>query len=319
MSYQRISRIGRLTAVAVSLLLIAGGLTACSLDLPDVVPWLDETSEAAEDTGNMVIHITGSVPETDVEPATAENGADTAADPGNGIPYTGEAHAGTDIYYVGTGANRARVIVIDAGHQARGNSDKEPVGPGAEQTQAKVSYGTTGTFTGDYEFELNLRVALALRDELIARGYSVVMIRETNDVDVSNAERAQIANRHKAAALIRIHANGWNDEKTNGAMTVCQTANNPYPECAAVYKESRLLSECILSAYCEATGFARYSLWETDTKAGTNWSAVPSTILEMGFMTNREDDERMASDEFKPIAAKGIADGLDDYFAKLSQ
>ena len=302
------NNIRRAAASLLSLLLLAGGLTACTKfeQLPEI-PWPDESVTQEENTENMIIHVTGDELDTGKEPTV----------PGS-TPYTGDVHVGTDIYYVGSGENRDYIIAIDPGHQVHGNSEQEPVGPGAEKTQAKVSYGTTGTFTGDYEFDLNLRVAIVLRDELIRRGYSVVMIRETNQVDVSNVERAQIANRHNASALIRIHANGWTDEATNGAMTVCQTAKNPYPDCAAVYKESRLLSECILEAYCASTGMARYNLWETDTKAGTNWSRVPSTILEMGFMTNREDDEKMATLQFKVDAAKGIADGLDNYFARLA-
>ena len=95
---------------------------------------------------------------------------------------------------------------------------------------------------------------------------------------------------------------------------MCQTANNPYPDCAAAYAASYRLSEKILDAYCAATGISRRSIWETDSKAGTNWSAVPTTILEMGFMSNREDDLRMEEDGFAKQAAKGVADGLDAFF-----
>ena len=67
------------------------------------------------------------------------------------------------------------LICIDAGHQIRGNSDKEPNGPGSSKMKAKVTGGTRGTTTGLYEYELVLEVALLLQAELEARGYEVVM------------------------------------------------------------------------------------------------------------------------------------------------
>lgn len=229
------------------------------------------------------------------------------------VEYTGEAHEGTDIYYVGTGEMREKIIVIDAGHQAQGSSAKEPNGPGSDEMKAEVSWGAEGAYSGA-EHALNLEVALLLRDELINRGYSVVMIRETADVNISNMARAEIANKYNAAAYVRIHANYYDDLTMNGALTICHSADNPYPDCAATYGDSRLLSELVLQTFCKATGMQQLEIREMDNMTGTNWSKVPTTIVEMGFLSNKSDDMLMATKFFKEQAAKGLADGLDMYF-----
>ncbi len=229
------------------------------------------------------------------------------------VEYTGEAHEGTDIYYVGTGEKREQIVVIDAGHQAEGSSAKEPNGPGSDEMKAEVSWGSEGAYSGA-EHALNLEVALLLRDELIARGYSVVMIRETADVNISNMKRAEIANKYNAAAYVRVHANYYDDLSMNGAMTICHSESNPYPDCVATYEESRLLSELVLQSFCKATGMKQLEIREMDNMTGTNWSKVPTTIVEMGFLSNKSDDMLMATRFFKEQAAEGLADGLDMYF-----
>ena len=205
-----------------------------------------------------------------------------------------------------------RLVVIDAGHQRKGNNEKEPDGPGSTTMKAKVSSGTQGHFTGIPEYELNLIVAKKLEAILKERGYRVIMVRDTHDVNLSNSERAEIANQAGADAFVRIHANAHDNSAVNGAETLCQTKNNPYN--ADLYPESRRLSEEILDALCAECGCKKRSVVETDTMSGINWCRVPVTIVEMGFMTNETEDRLMATEEYRNKLAKGIADGIDAYF-----
>ena len=206
------------------------------------------------------------------------------------------------------------LVVIDPGHQAKGNYDKEPMGPGASEMKAKVSSGTQGVVTRLEEYELNLILALKLEQELLSRGYDVLLIRRTHDVDISNAQRAQVANDAGADAFIRIHANGSDDPNTRGAMTLCQTKNNPYN--GALYEQSKALSAAVLDALVASAQCPRQYVWETDTMSGINWCQVPVTIVEVGFMSNPEEDRLLSTEEYQNKLAVGMANGIDAYFGR---
>ena len=203
-------------------------------------------------------------------------------------------------------------IAIDAGHQRKQMSEKEAIGPGSDKTKPMVSSGTEGVVTKRTEYQVNLEVSLKLKSALIARGYDVYMIRETNDVSLSNKKRALMANESGSDILLRIHCNSADSQSANGALTMSPTLSNPY--CRSIAADSQELSECVVSTLCRRTGAVNRGVTQTDEMTGINWSKIPVALIEMGFMTNKTEDKQMQKKQTQKKMVDGIANGIDQYF-----
>ncbi len=295
----------RMTAlVLVMLLLLSGCVQTSDITLSGTT---GGTSDPSAEPSSVPSTSENAQPTT--EPAT-ESPTEPPTDP----PTEPPAEPPADEYAgpIGVPGENGYLVVIDAGHQRKGDYNKSPIGPGSTTMKANVSSGTCGKYTDIDEYVLNLAVAKMLEQELLDRGYGVIMVRTTHDVNISNIERAKVANYNNADAFIRIHANGSDDPNDKGAMTICQTKDNPYN--ADIYEECYALSAAILDGICASSGCVREKIWETDTMVGINWSQVPVTIVEMGYMSNEEEDLLLATDEYRMKMALGIANGLDAFF-----
>ncbi|SFP95275.1 N-acetylmuramoyl-L-alanine amidase [Lachnospiraceae bacterium XBB1006] len=206
-----------------------------------------------------------------------------------------------------------KVIGIDPGHQQRANNGLEPNGPGASVRKAKVTGGTRGVSSGKTESAVMLEIALKLRDALEDKGYGVVMTRTKQNVDISNAKRAKLLNK-KCDIALRLHADGINNSSVNGASMQCSTASNPY--IGGLYRECKKLSESILQKYCQSTQRRNRGISYRDDLTGTNFSTIPVTLIELGFMTNVAEDQYLTSEDGQKEIVKGLVAGIDKYFKK---
>lgn len=238
-----------------------------------------------------------------------KNGKVTAKRSGKVYIYakTGETKIKTKLKVTGK-----KLVGIDPGHQIYGNNGTEPIGPGSKTCKTKVTGGTRGTTTGLAEYQLNLTIAQKLKKELWNRGYDVVMTRTKHNVNITNIERAKKINKSGADICIRIHADGG-PAGAKGATVLTPSANNSFINSKNI-KKSLKLSKAILNNYCASTGINNRGISYRDDLTGTNWSIVPTTLVELGFMTNPSDDKFMASDSGQSKMVKGLADGIDEYF-----
>lgn len=200
-------------------------------------------------------------------------------------------------------------IGIDPGHQGKANSDKEPIAPGSKETKAKVSSGTSGRSTGIAEYVTVLEISLKLRDALEAQGAEVYMTRDTHDIDISNLERAEMMNELGVDLVLRIHCDGAEDSSANGiGMFVRKTGEKQ--------QESEAAAQVLLEAMVEATGAKKRGVFLRDTYTMNNWSVVPCILVECGFMSNPEEDEKLNDPDYQNLLVQGMVEGIARYFQR---
>lgn len=205
-------------------------------------------------------------------------------------------------------ANSKYVVVIDPGHQAQANLSLEPIGPGSTTKKPRVEGGATGV-SGRPESLDNLQIALKIRDVLQAQGVKVVMVRTTQDVNIPNSKRAQIANAAHANLFLRIHCDSGPSNIT-GILTLVPGKDR---WTGPIVAPSARAGRDVQSAVVAATHHPNRGITSRTDLSGFNYATVPSVLVECGMMSNKVEDRDLASSSYQQTLARGISAGVVRY------
>lgn len=208
------------------------------------------------------------------------------------------------------------IVCIDPGHQAKGDPKGEPIAPGSGSRKARVASGTVGVGTKKPEYAVNMEAGLILKSLLEQKGYKVVMTRETNEVNISNVERAQVANAAKADMTIRLHCDSIGNSGKSGAVLIVPSKTGKYT--SGIYPASFKYAE-YLKKSLQDSGVKVNGIFERSDMTGFNWSQVPVVIFEMGFMSNWNEDRMLCDSNYQTKLMQVVVTAIDAYNASLGQ
>ena len=191
----------------------------------------------------------------------------------------------------------SRSITIDAGH---GGSD-----PGACFIEED---GTVWK-----ETDINLAVALKVRDILKKNGVRVVMTR-TKETDVTLKSRPELANKEETALFLSIHTNSVaENEVANGIETWGSLEKTT--SVGGVTDKS--FAQNVQKAIIKSTSAHDRGIKDSVELAVLKYSAMPSVLVEVGFISNQEERDRMFDETYRNKLAQGIAQGILETFEDM--
>lgn len=201
------------------------------------------------------------------------------------------------------------VIGINPGHQSTPVNQKVPVAPGSGVKKSAVGVGGRGDYTGVYEYETNLQVSLMLCGLLTELGAEVVMTRTDNDAVLTNIERAQMLNGMHVDMAIQVHCDDSQSHTKSGVSAY-------YPLKGAYTEESRQFAEILLERLASVTGAKNRGAAASAAYISLNYSETPSVLIEMGYLSNKNEDRLLADDGYRALLAQGMLEAIAEYFGR---
>ncbi len=188
-------------------------------------------------------------------------------------------------------------------------------GHGGEDRKNKGSRGTV-------EADVNLRVALYLKDFLQQAGAVVLMSRVT-DKTVGLKDRSLMANESGADIFISIHHNAppkAGDDYTNYTSVYYHAKPDDYEFDACEHDLAKYIERDLAYAMRNSGGpgsfdgtYSDYNIYPGEGFSVLRETLIPSVLIECGFHTHHLEEQLLAVDEFNKIEAWGIFKGLTRY------
>lgn len=205
------------------------------------------------------------------------------------------------------------LVVIDAGHGGRD--------PGA--------IGSSGVA----EKTITLETAKELRSTLEKTGRYRVELTRTGDHTVSLAERLAFARKHDADLMIAIHADASRDRRARGASVYVSNrdvttqfpagqgsshhiaralaAPEPQPEPGSAWLQYSMIEQLDDDVRMATAPARQAHLYVLGSRT------IPSVLLEMGFLSNRQDEAMLNKPGYRQVLVQAIRDAINDYFATI--
>lgn len=200
-------------------------------------------------------------------------------------------------------------VCIDPGHQRQTKVETVQLGPNFTKKTTTTVGTAKGVVTNRREAVVVLEIGLQLRNALLAEGAEVIMTREDMDTFVGMIERADIPNEAGADFVLRLHCNNRRDSKIQGIQIYCPYTSS-YAQAVADEDTYRTMGFTLLAAMQAATGTEAGSCTLNNTYVGNNWSKMPSFLVEMGYMSNKEEDLKMANPPYQHMLVEGMVEGI---------
>ncbi len=171
-------------------------------------------------------------------------------------------------------------IIIDAGHGGR-----DPGSAGESEEGEKL-----------YTLSLSHKIFRLLENE---SAITPILTREA-DTYLTTEDRVAMANREQVDVFISLHANSFTDKNTRGTETYYHNSN------------SIELADILHEHIVKATGFPDRGVRQMDYKV-IKETTMPAALLEIGYLSNKEEELIMTSEDMQNKVAASIVRGIKQY------